>query len=93
MIIQYYNISHFTEIILWPTVYGLLLQMVVSTMGPTVPLQYSVSIQLWPNGLWMVWISLTPLLARCYFPSLWTGKCKAQALFSVRGGRKEENQV
>jgi len=26
--------------------------------------------------------------ARCYFPSLWTDKCKAQSLFSVHGGQK-----
>ena len=31
--------------------------------------------------------------ARCYFPSLWMDKCKAQALFSVRSGRKQENPV
>jgi len=29
----------------------------------------------------------------CYFPSLWLDKCKAQALFSIRGGQKQENQV
>jgi len=26
--------------------------------------------------------------APCYFPSMWTDKCKAQVLFSVRGRRK-----
>ena len=35
---------------------------------------------------------MTGLKAWCYFPSLWTDKCEAQALFSVRGGRKHENQ-
>jgi len=33
----------------------------------------------------------TKQLAWCYFPSLWM--VKAQALFSVRGGQKHENQV
>ena len=43
--------------------------------------------------LGMFWLDTTQNNAQCYFPSLWTDKCKAQALFSVRGGRKQENQV
>ena len=30
-------------------------------------------------------LQLTVCIVRCYFPSLWTDKCKARALFSVHG--------
>jgi len=40
------------------------------------------------STLVMVNATLTMIMARCYFPSLWTDKCKAQALFSVHGGQK-----
>jgi len=29
----------------------------------------------------------------CYFPSLWMNNCKAQALFSIHGGRKNNMSI